>query len=55
MTITEEQQQASEGGAGVPTVASRARDWALRAPNQVAFREKDFGIWNEFKIGRAHV
>ena len=48
MTITEEQQQASEGGAGVPTVASRARDWARNAPNQVAFREKDFGIWNEY-------
>ena len=48
MTITEEQQQASEGGAGVPTVASRARDWARTAPNQVAYREKDFGIWNEY-------
>ncbi|MGA1062470.1 MAG: AMP-binding protein, partial [Ilumatobacteraceae bacterium] len=48
MTITEEQQQASEGGAGVPAVASRARDWARNAPNQVAFREKDFGIWNEY-------
>jgi long-chain acyl-CoA synthetase len=48
MTITEEQQQASGGGAGVPTVASRARDWARTAPNQVAYREKDFGIWNEY-------
>ena len=29
------------------TVASLARDWAERAPDQVAMREKDFGIWHE--------
>jgi long-chain acyl-CoA synthetase len=48
MTITEAQQQATPGGSGVTTVASRARDWARNAPNQVAYREKDFGIWNEY-------
>ena len=30
------------------TVASLARDWARRAPHQVAMREKDFGIWQEY-------
>ena len=34
--------------ATVETVASLARDWARRAPDQVAMREKDFGIWQEF-------
>jgi len=48
MTITDGQQNATTGEVGVPTVASRARDWARNAPNQVAFREKDFGIWNEY-------
>jgi long-chain acyl-CoA synthetase len=29
------------------TIATRIRDWARRAPDQVAMREKDFGIWQE--------
>src|SRR5436190_1025080 len=29
------------------TVATLARDWARRAPTQVALRDKDFGIWRE--------
>jgi long-chain acyl-CoA synthetase len=29
------------------TTATRLRDWAERAPNTVALREKDFGIWQE--------
>ncbi len=33
---------------GTVTVASRAHDWALRAPDQIAMREKDFGIWHEY-------
>jgi long-chain acyl-CoA synthetase len=33
--------------AGCTTVASRARDWAQRAPGQVAMRSKDLGIWRE--------
>src|SRR5262245_46129958 len=32
---------------GVTTVATLARDWARRAPHQVAMREKDLGIWQE--------
>ena len=34
--------------AGATTVASLARDWAGRSPRQVALREKDFGIWQEY-------
>ena len=33
---------------GATTVASLARDWARRSPQQVAMREKDFGIWQEY-------
>ena len=36
------------GEKGVTTVASLARDWARRSPRQVAMREKDFGIWQEY-------
>ena len=36
------------GEAGATTVASLARDWAQRRPQQVAMREKDFGIWQEY-------
>ena len=36
------------GETGVTTVASLARDWAMRSPKQVAMREKDFGIWQEY-------
>ena len=36
------------GAAGAITVASLARDWARRSPRQVALREKDFGIWQEY-------
>ena len=38
-------------GIGTDTVASRARDWARRAPHQVAMREKDFGIWQREHVG----
>jgi len=33
---------------GATTVASLARDWARRAPDQIAMREKDFGIWQQY-------
>ena len=33
---------------GTVTVASLARDWAHRSPQQIAMREKDFGIWQEY-------
>jgi long-chain acyl-CoA synthetase len=29
------------------TIATRVRDWAERVPDQVAMREKNFGIWEE--------
>ena len=47
MTLTEQAQPTGSGTTGVTTVASLARDWARRAPGQVAMREKDFGIWHE--------
>ena len=53
MTITSERPQpqvplpAGEGD-GATTVAALARDWARRSPQQVAMREKDFGIWQEY-------
>ncbi len=36
----------------VTTVAALARDWARRAPHQVAMREKDLGIWQEYTWDR---
>jgi long-chain acyl-CoA synthetase len=36
----------------VTTVASLARDWARRAPHQVAMREKDLGIWRDYSWDR---
>ena len=32
----------------VPTAASLAKGWAERAPDQIAMREKDLGIWHEY-------
>ena len=53
MTITSERpspEVPSPAGAavGTTTVASLAQDWARRNPRQVALREKDFGIWQEY-------
>ncbi len=53
MTVTSERPTAdvplpSDGEPGAATVASLARDWARRSPQQVAMREKDFGIWREY-------
>ncbi|MFW2332975.1 AMP-dependent synthetase/ligase [Ilumatobacter sp.] len=53
MTLTEQTKPSAAGGSGVTTVASLARDWAQRAPEQVAMREKDFGIWREVTWGEA--
>lgn len=36
---------------GHATVAALAREWAQRAPTQVAMREKQFGIWQELRWG----
>lgn len=51
MTLTEQTESTDAGATGATTVASLARDWAKRAPNQVAMREKDFGIWREITWG----
>ncbi len=50
MTITSQRPApaAPPTAAGATTVASLARDWARRSPAQVAMREKDFGIWQEY-------
>ena len=37
---------------GTTTVAARVRDWAQRAPDGVAMRHKDFGIWQEITWAR---
>ena len=49
MTVTDHAARASgRATGGAITVASLARDWAQRAPRQVAMREKDYGIWHEY-------
>jgi len=49
----EPERQAGSSKGGYPTVASRARDWATKAPNKVAMRQKDFGIWEEMTWSEA--
>ncbi|NNE13204.1 MAG: AMP-binding protein [Ilumatobacter sp.] len=51
MTLTEQTKPAGAGATAATTVASLARDWAQRAPDQVAMREKDYGIWREITWG----
>ena len=48
MTATMDRPDAAASGMGFPTVATRVRDWALRIPDGVAMREKDFGVWQEY-------
>ncbi len=52
MTLTEQTTPVPAGATGATTVASLARDWAARAPKQIAMREKDFGIWKEYDWAR---
>jgi long-chain acyl-CoA synthetase len=47
MAVTEEARPQAVPASTTITIASLARDWAQRAPHQVAMREKDFGIWQE--------
>jgi long-chain acyl-CoA synthetase len=51
MTAVAERPSAPSAGAGAKTIASRARDWAQSHPNQLAMRDKDFGIWKELNWG----
>ena len=48
MTATLEEPIAAATPEGTVTVTSMARDWARRTPSQVAMREKDFGIWQDY-------
>ena len=47
MTTTLEHTNAPDLSGAFPTVAWRVRDWALRTPDRVCMRDKDFGIWQE--------
>jgi long-chain acyl-CoA synthetase len=47
MAVTEETRALAVPASATVTIATLARDWAGRAPHQVAMREKDFGIWQE--------
>ncbi|MBA3288626.1 MAG: AMP-binding protein [Acidimicrobiia bacterium] len=48
MALLTPESSRAEVGPATSTVASLARDWAQRAPHQVAMREKDFGVWREY-------
>ncbi len=48
MTAVDERVSDAGSGTGARTVASLARDWARRDPGHIAFREKDYGIWQEY-------
>ncbi|NNC79069.1 MAG: AMP-binding protein [Acidimicrobiales bacterium] len=48
LTVVEERVSPAPSGAGARTVATLAKEWAERAPTQVALREKDYGIWQEY-------
>src|SRR5687767_3888600 len=52
MACTAEVRPSARRDTATVTVASLARDWAARAPHQVAMREKDFGIWQEYTWDR---
>jgi long-chain acyl-CoA synthetase len=48
MTLAEHSRTSASDTAGAVTVASLCRDRATSHPQQVAMREKDFGIWHEY-------
>ena len=49
MTTLQERQDAPFADVGFMTPPAHVRRWATIAPNLVAMREKDFGIWQEIK------
>jgi long-chain acyl-CoA synthetase len=51
MTAVAERPSASSSGTGAQTIASRARGWAQSHPDQLAMRDKDYGIWKEMAWG----
>lgn len=48
MTLVEEAPASGATGSGFRTVATRALEWSKSDPEHIAFREKDFGIWQEY-------
>ncbi|MDW3180270.1 MAG: AMP-binding protein [Acidimicrobiia bacterium] len=53
MAVVEERVSPAPSNTGARTVASLAKGWADREPNHVAFREKDYGIWQEYTWAEA--
>ncbi len=47
MSTTMERSSDISADSAFLTVAARVRDWAQTSPDAVAFREKDFGLWQE--------
>ncbi len=48
MTLVEEAPSTGAAGSGFRTVAARAKAWAETDPGHIAFREKSYGIWQEY-------
>ncbi|MFQ5553856.1 MAG: AMP-dependent synthetase/ligase [Acidimicrobiia bacterium] len=47
MTTTVERPGTPQQGSAAETVAARIRDWSHKQPDNVAMREKDYGVWQE--------
>ena len=52
MAVVSPDHRVGAESSALKTVTSLARDWARRAPHQVAMREKEFGIWHEYTWDR---
>ncbi len=48
MTLVEEAPVSGAASSGYRSVAARALEWSKSDPEHIAFREKDFGIWQEY-------
>jgi long-chain acyl-CoA synthetase len=48
MTLVEEAPVSGAASSGYRTVAARALEWSESDTEHIAFREKDFGIWQEY-------
>ncbi len=53
MAVVEQRVSSSSTSAGARSVATLARDWAISDPGHIAFREKDYGIWQEYTWAEA--
>jgi len=52
MATTVERPAGSASDTAFLTVAARVRDWAKTGSENVAFREKNFGLWEETTWGQ---